>query len=491
MPFVINTNPLAQIVQNNLGKTNKSQADAMRRLSSGLRINSAKDDPAGLAKSNRVQTEIRSQNKVIENLNQGVGYAQFADATLEEIGNLIQRGRELAVQAANSTLSDSDRQSLNEEFGQIKEQIDQLAQTSSMFGQYPLGGDSSNTAVVPSLGEVFSETSTAGGITSGITLIDPDLSPIAKIPQGATNVMVDVAPEWLGNPYQPDIDIQVFTVDGKHLVGTGLGDFTWESNGVNNAQDMNTLFISESNGFASGAAYDPTNLLFVDHLGMGAFANTGSYGGMNFTYSGDGDSFESIAPGGDPEINNGIVFSTQAREQFTVDEATEDLLVFAHGAGQVRLIAEWSNMPEPSSGQATQTIPQTMKILANTTANSDSDYIDIQKTPADLAALGLESVVIDPPEAAEIALTKLAEALQIMDNHRSYYGATMTSLEGRISATAAGREANSASLSRILDADFSTEVSELTKADVLQQAGASIMAQANSLPQISLELLKM
>lgn len=492
MPLVINSNPLAQIVQNNLGKANKSQTDAMRRLSSGLRINSAKDDPAGLAKSDRIQTEIRSQNKVIENLNQGVSYAQFADASLEEIGKLIQRGRELAVQAANSTLSESDRQSLNEEFSQIKGQIDQLTQTSSMFGRYPLGGDSSNTAAVLSLGEVFSETSTAGGITSGWTMIDPGLSPIAKIPKGSTNVTITTSPEWLPPQiFQPDIDIQIFTRDGKHLVGTKPYDFTWHLYGISSPQDINSSIISSSNGFTAAAEYDSTSLMFFDHLGSGVFANTGSYNGMNLTYSGDNDYFSNPMIGLS-DVNNGTIYGgDSASEQFTVDEVTEDLLVFISGEGRASFFSEWSYIPEEPITQIQKTNAEPIKILTNTSAKTENDYINIQKTPADLAALGLESTVIDPTEKAEEALTKLAEALQITDNHRSYYGATMTALEGRISATVASREANSTTLSRILDADFSTEVSELTKSDILQQAGASIMAQANSLPQISLELLKM
>lgn len=479
MPLVINSNPLAQFVQRNFGKANRLQTDAMRRLSSGLRINSAKDDPAGLTKSNRIQTEIRSQNKVLENLYQGLSYAQFADATLEEIGNLIQRGRELALQAANSTISDSDRQSLNAEFLETKEQIDKLAEASSMFGRYPLGSGNLETPyTVPTIAETFEPYN-----LSWIKSFVPTLEPLARIPKGTTDLMLSIWPKEIDGILH-DIDIQIFTADGKHIIGTDISDITWKNNLIDSTQKLEETIISTKNGFSKNAEYDQSNLIEVSQYGIIVTDPRFEILGMKIRYTGDADRVSTFDGNNDGFLQHFGICS----ESINIDKVTEDLLVFVTGSGEVTSWSYWDHMPEGSNSKKQQ-IP--LQILANTTSHSKSDFLEIKITPANIADLGLQSVHIFTNEEAGAALTKLDEALQITASHRGYYGATMKALEGRISATVASRESNSASLSRILDADFSSEVAEVTKANILQQVGASIMAQANTLPQISLELLKM
>ncbi len=132
MALTINTNVASLNAQRNLAKSQGDLATSMQRLSSGLRINSAKDDAAGLAISDRMTSQIRGLNQAARNANDGISLAQTAEGALAEVGNNLQRVRELAVQAANATNSASDRASLQAEVGQLLSELDRIA-TSTTF----------------------------------------------------------------------------------------------------------------------------------------------------------------------------------------------------------------------------------------------------------------------------------------------------------------------------------------------------------------------
>ena len=135
MAITINTNVTSLNAQRNLGKSQGSLANSMQRLSSGLRINSAKDDAAGLAISDRMTSQIRGLNQAARNANDGISLAQTAEGALQESTNILQRMRELAVQSANDTNSASDRASLNDEVTQLKAELDRIAETTEFNGQ--------------------------------------------------------------------------------------------------------------------------------------------------------------------------------------------------------------------------------------------------------------------------------------------------------------------------------------------------------------------
>src|SRR5918999_2806564 len=134
MPQVINTNVMSLNAQRNLSTSGSQLATALQRLSSGLRINSAKDDAAGLAISERFTTQIRGLNQAVRNANDGISLSQTAEGALGEIGNNLQRIRELAVQSRNATNSDSDRAALNAEAQQLKDEIERVASQTSFNG---------------------------------------------------------------------------------------------------------------------------------------------------------------------------------------------------------------------------------------------------------------------------------------------------------------------------------------------------------------------
>src|SRR5476651_247050 len=141
MPQTINTNIASLNAQRNLNASQSALATSMQRLSSGLRVNSAKDDAAGLAIAERMNAQVRGMNVAIRNANDGISLAQTADGALSQVGDSLQRMRELAVQARNSTNSSSDKDSLNKEFSQLQAEITRVLGGTTFNGKHMLGAD--------------------------------------------------------------------------------------------------------------------------------------------------------------------------------------------------------------------------------------------------------------------------------------------------------------------------------------------------------------
>src|SRR5476651_2377072 len=141
MPLTINTNIASLNAQRNLNASQGSLSTSMQRLSSGLRVNSAKDDAAGLAIAERMNSQVRGMNVAVRNANDGISLAQTADGALAQVVNSLQRMRELAVQARNSTNSSSDKDSLNKEFSQLQAEISRVLGGTTFNGKHMLGTD--------------------------------------------------------------------------------------------------------------------------------------------------------------------------------------------------------------------------------------------------------------------------------------------------------------------------------------------------------------
>ena len=141
MPLTINTNIASLNAQRNLNMLQGSLATSMQRLSSGLRVNSAKDDAAGLAIAERMNAQVRGMNVAVRNANDGISMSQTAEGALSQVSNSLQRMRELAVQARNSTNSSSDKDSLNKEFSQLQSEITRVLGGTTFNGKAMLGAD--------------------------------------------------------------------------------------------------------------------------------------------------------------------------------------------------------------------------------------------------------------------------------------------------------------------------------------------------------------
>jgi len=144
MPLTINTNIASLNAQRNLNMSQGSLATSMQRLSSGLRVNSAKDDAAGLAIAERMNAQVRGMNVAVRNANDGISMSQTAEGALSQVSNSLQRMRELAVQARNATNSSSDKDSLNKEFSQLQQEISRVLAGTTFNGKHILGADATS-----------------------------------------------------------------------------------------------------------------------------------------------------------------------------------------------------------------------------------------------------------------------------------------------------------------------------------------------------------
>jgi flagellin len=199
MAITINTNVASLNAQRNLNTSQSSLNTSMQRLSSGLRINSAKDDAAGLGISDRMTSQIRGLNQAVRNANDGISLAQTAEGALQESTNILQRMRELAVQSANDTNSEEDRTSLNEEMSQLIDELDRIADTTTFNGRgllngsvagalFQVGADAGQqismsiaSADATALGVNAETVSTQAAADSAITVIDSAIGTIDTI----------------------------------------------------------------------------------------------------------------------------------------------------------------------------------------------------------------------------------------------------------------------------------------------------------------------
>ncbi|MCM2971915.1 flagellin [Larsenimonas suaedae] len=479
----ISTNLLSLSTQQHQMRAQNQLSKAIERLSTGQRINAASDDAAGQAKANRMTANINADRQIGRGINDGISLAQTAEGGLDGINGLLQRARELAVQSANGTLSDDDRAAINREFFTLRDEIDRIAAGTEIFGKTPLAGEPELTGTplgnTPHVVDVFDDGSQS--YSSGVKAI-------AYVPAGTTNFQLTI------NSYNQDDDLQVFTADGKHLVGTPLegatADYTWSHNGVTDRATATSQLLTEADGFDSGATYDDSN--FVDATGSynsgGAVTNT--YNGMTITYTGDGDRTAATTDG---EFNNGRLNGSEASqtvERIRVDTVSENLLLFVSGEGSFTANATWDTLPETQYANGETPFNTDTEIVMNADYGQALDTLTIESTPADSEALGIAGTALDPIEKAREALAELDSAMLTVDGYRSQYGAIQNRLEGAMDAAANRATITEAARSRIMDADYAVETSNMTRAQIVSQASNAMLAQANQTPEAMLSLLR-
>ena len=385
---IINTNVMSLNSQRNLATNSASLATTIQRLSSGLRINSAKDDAAGLAISERFSTQIRGMNQAARNANDGISLAQTAEGALGEIGNNLQRIRELAVQSRNATNSDDDRAALQKEVAQLKSEIDRVADQTSFNGTKLLDG--SFTAQAFQIGANQGQTITVDNIT------DANIASLGSWTEPATTT---------------------YTQTTASAVAT---DAT-----LGMSIDINGVTISTADGAADATA------------AAAAFKTA----------------FDTAKA--DP-LNTALANVTMASDgKITSTDATLELGNLTNVGG----------------------------VTAGTTNGTASQV-------AGAAHTGFAALDISTTAGADNAILAMDAALKSVNSARADLGAVQnrfTSVIANLNTTA---ENLTASRSRIRDTDFAKETAELTRTQILTQAGTAMLAQANQAPQGVLSLLR-
>ena len=501
MAMSINTNVLSLNAQRNLSTSASDLATSLQRLSSGLRINSARDDAAGLAISERFTTQIRGLTQAARNANDGISLAQTTEGALAELTNNLQRIRELAVQAANASNSGTDRAALDQEVQQRLSEVDRIASVTAFNGQKVLDG-SFGTAlfqVGANVGETIA-ISLAQGVkanqigqiaTSTTKVTNAALTGTGTIQVGAgqvKSVKASVAGLAAGqraeSAYAKAAAISAAGVPGLTVQATNNQNFAVTAIAANAAAAAGTYSLN-INGSAIFASQDTSTVGLTTQQIADAINAKSATTGVTAGLSGS-DLYLSAADGRDI-----IVGQTRTGAQLAGGLAAggaKDLNGVAFGAGSLGAVADVATAANGSLNSGSVTLSASEVI---TIANDGTVLGFAGASPTvnvDTTTLATQNVLT--AAAANSTMQRIDAALSSVSTLRSSLGSIQSRFESTITSLQAATENLSASRSRILDTDFAAETANLTKAQILQQAGTAILAQANASPQLVLSLLK-
>jgi flagellin len=511
MAQVINTNVLSLNAQRNLTTSQSSLATALQRLSSGLRINSAKDDAAGLAISDRFTSQIRGLNQAVRNASDGISLAQTAESALGELTNNLQRIREIAVQSANASNSASDRAALDQEVQQRIAEIDRIASQTSFNSQKVLDGTfgtatfqvGANVGEVISLALSTSVRATAIGKTADYVGGAAYSSTLAVGQQGAG---VDTTALSAG-----DITITLGSGQAVSVVaataGAGAGQTT--------ASAYAKSAAINSSGIAGLTATADTTVVF--DLAATAVAATVTdydlsvngvsiYSNYNAATNGALTADAVVAAINANSAATGVTAaydSSNTRVTLTASDGRNialsqgNAVTANQGLGALEGTNNSTNvttgsMAAGAGATVTNTYVGSVRLTAAQTITVAGTVarVGFAATSYALGNSALNSASVTTVANANTTLGRVDAALTTVSSLRSTFGAIQNRFDSTIASLSAVSENLEASRSRILDADFAAETAALTRAQILQQAGVAILAQANAAPQSVLALLQ-
>ncbi|WP_286997741.1 MULTISPECIES: flagellin [Comamonas] len=600
MAMTINTNIVSVNAQRNLGLSGNSLSTSMQRLSSGLRVNSAKDDAAGLAIAERMNAQSKGLAVAARNANDGISLAQTAEGALGKVGDMLQRMRELAVQSSNATNSADDRKALQAEVNQLRSEIDRVAKTTSFNGQKILDG--SFAGGVFQVGAGAGDNITVGAITNGkasalsnvtfgsSTSAKVQASDVSaygtKIDKGSLQIRVGSAAavdlgeiaeassgqERMGqviaaiNAKTADTGVTAFlegdvdsgftmqlrsasgesvSLEGFNTAQTGFGSAVTVGVSAANATTYTTNIAEVSTWSSETAANLLTDLVTTPTAATPGF-NTGNAAltaltglfGAGAAGKADFDaayaSFQAAVTGNlvDHDTNTtdavydfkftaeGAANVQKAAVEFraAIDAALWkngeanrddvyaklDALNAADGAGfnaargdltTALTAAGMADVTAITAVTATGTsTPEAVKAAKASVMGMVDDYMSgklgINSTAEAQMRTGIETLNVSTQAGAWEALQKIDSAIDQVNSARADLGALQTRFEKSIENIDIMNENISAARGRIVDADFASETANLSRAQILQQAGTAMVAQANQLPQQVLSLLQ-
>jgi len=573
---VINTNITSVIAQKNLTSSKSSLTTAMERLSSGLRINSAKDDAAGQAITNRMTAQVRGLAQAQRNANDGISVAQTAEGALNQINDNLQRVRELAVQAQNSTNSEEDLGSIQNEIGQRLEEINRVSEQTDFNGVKVLAsnqglkiqvGANDGQSITVNLGKINAESlglsnfnvdgkaevanaaaSKDDLVLAGFTTSDPvgGAQTYSKITSVTTPVVVTTNTAATStNVFSGLTNGDIVTTDSPVNVGFGsankasaftsnstTGEFSFSLANVANADVINNLkpaagevkaasvtigttsqdILIDSDGNITAADGDA---LYLDTTGnltkntagappaatlsnlTASMSNnaTGTGGTItsgNTVLTADtttGDAFDVAGSIGSAQLQTlanvaGYTTST-GYTVATGTAATGGAVTDGGGAVFADANGALSNDASTTSGGVTTNTTESYVLQANGNVTK-ADGALVYKNADDELTLDATTA----GTKTEDPLATLDDALKMVDALRSDLGAVQNRFESAITNLSTNETNLTAARSRIQDADYAVEVANMTRAQILQQAGTSVLSQANQIPQGVLSLLR-
>jgi len=572
MASVVNTNVMSINAQRQLGKSQATQNEAMERLSSGLRINSAKDDAAGPAISTGFQSQITGINQAVRNANDGVSMTQTAEGSMDEMTNILQRMRELSVQSANDTNSSSNRAAIQEEVDQLHSELDRIAETTEYNGTKLLDGSAGETTLqigansgqtlsfsiesvttndlglngnlnkedvnggrvtsgdvaassidingvsigavetskdfgnaAANMANVINEKTAETGVTaSAYNVVQGDaIDSAGAVPSGITSGMTikvgDGAATTLGATSSMDNLVDTINRDITGVTAS-LGDqgellLTNDTGaeitvaGTTAGSGM-TSITGAQEGYIALASADGSSISLNDHDDPTSATNASKFGFtvangadsvMNSSFAADATNGITAADG--IQINGVDLVATTAVDLATtvtaINALTEEtgVTATANGTAGIQFSTSDGSAVEVTSNATTQAARDTALALVGFGEEMGGKSIDSLGTNVSTMAGAMSSI------------DKIDEALSKISDSRAGLGAIQNRLASTISNLENVSQNLSASNSRIQDADFASETSKMSKAQILQQAGTSMLSQANASAQSVLSLL--
>jgi len=543
MPSVINTNVPSLNAQRNLSNAQGSLSTSLQRLSSGLRINSAKDDAAGLAISERFSAQIRGQNQASRNANDGVSLAQTGEGALQQMGDILQRVRELAVQSGNATNSSSDRSALNAEVTQLTSELDRFAKTTNFNGQnlfdgsfgasvFQVGANANQTITATTSnfrtntygsyqigngdGTGLLATSSASGIstTAGISAgatgsttaanlaasggtfsingktitassTDTVKDIAANINAANTGVTASARTETTVTLGSGQYDLVVagktntfesvsFQVNGSGTNGQVTSDDYATAVDAFNAKSSKTGVTAQLSTFVdqSGTTQSGVKLVAEDGSNIALASNSNNASGFGGTVQQYNFDTAGYSASGVQQLTSG--------NGLAISSGTAGTYVFA---GQITLNSSASYAIATSGASFSSGV-----FVTNTSGGVSETLAGASSTAGQLVSV--DKLDITTVDGATQALRVVDDALTRVNDQRAKFGALQSLFSATISNLQIGTENLSSAKSRIVDTDFASETANLTRAQILQQAGTAMLSQANSLPNQVLSLLK-
>jgi flagellin len=492
MPQFINTNVASLNAQRSLNGSQNSLATSLQRLSSGLRINSARDDAAGLAISDRLTSQIRGLNQAVRNANDGISLAQTAEGALQESTNILQRMRELAIQSANGSNAGEDRAALQLEVAQLQQELTRIAETTTFGSKNILDGSFAGEAF--QVGAFANET------------INISIQGAAATDIGANRI--DAAGTGLGAVEAAAAAIPASTVAftattiagslGSAAITYAAADSARTIAGVINAEQSSTGVSADAVTRARLSALSATGTVAFD---LAAEGGTTVNISVNITNAADlqdlADAINAQAATTNVSaVNNGATLDlfNQNGDDITID----NFQVAAAGGGETFTVtalnfdgtattAETTNLTD-NAGDATRITGQLRLDSSQAFSISGGDATVLPAGGSTFTSV--DTVDIGTAAGAQSALSIIDAAVQGIDSQRATLGAVQNRLTSTISNLQNIVENVSAARSQIRDADFAAETANLTRNQIIQQAGIAMLAQANAQPQNVLALLQ-
>lgn len=520
MGQVINTNMPSMAAQRALNASQGDVQTSLERLSSGLRINGARDDAAGLAISERFTSQIKGLNQAIRNANDAISLSQTAESALAGTTDLLQRARELAVQSANATNSSTDRAALQAEVTQLVAEIDRIASTTSFNGlklldgnftnkQFQVGSQANETVGV----SIASAKAASLGSANVVNFDDFDPEIVGTVGANPTNSRITETLTFKTTPVGKSATTETVVISAGESasaiadrITSTVGALTADAKtsvrigsvGTNDDGEDEAFTLS-INGVSLGSVEIGANdQAFGNNIGS-AIATKSALAGLTYSTSANGIVITDETGADISVVVTAITEgATDGGDEGVTLEAMDYDGVLSTGNNGTSKSVTVANQGSVITGDLRFTTNEPLDTAFTVSSSSVDPFTIMDQSTVNNAETGTPTASADKVSTmsvtsvanANLAIQVIDSAIATISSTRADLGATQNRFDSIVSGLQVASDNQSAARSRIVDADFAQETATLTRGQILQQAGIAVLAQANAAPQNVLSLLQ-